>query len=156
MSMVGGPSLLTKAERLMRRTVAGATLTAVVGFSILTASPASALSFPMFDTCDAAAAAGIYNIPSDDPRYLPKLDSNGNGIACENPNYAFIPLPPMPTMGSTPGPDTQVEQLPVGGADTGVTVTPRGSGNALAALALAGLAALAGGVMTVRSRGARL
>ena len=139
----------------MRRIVAGTTVTAVVGFSLLTASPASALSFPTFENCDAAAAAGIYNIPSSDPRYLPELDSNGNGIACENPDHAFVPLPPMPTMGATPGPDSQVAQLPVGGADTGVPVTREASGGGNAALALAGAAALAAGVVTVRRRIAR-
>ena len=146
----------------MRKSVAGTALAAVVGFSALTIAPASALSFPTFDTCDAAAAAGIYNIPSDDPRYLPQLDSNGNGVACENPDYAFIPLPPMPTMPTMPNPGApppempQIEQWPVGGADTGVAVAPESSsGSGVAALALGGLAAVAAGVMTVRRRSAR-
>lgn len=37
-----------------------------------------------WENCAAAAAAGVYNIPSTDPRYAPKLDRDGDGIACES------------------------------------------------------------------------
>ncbi|MEX5236105.1 excalibur calcium-binding domain-containing protein [Kocuria arenosa] len=134
----------------MRKSVAGAALVAAVGFSTLTTAPASALSFPLFENCDAAAAAGVYNIPAGDPRYTPELDSDADGIGCENPDYAYVPLPPV---GDVPT-DPQVEQMPVGGADTGVTVAPERSSTGTAALALAGLAA-AGGVVIARRRSVR-
>lgn len=134
----------------MRKSVAGAALVAAVGFSALTAAPASALSFPLFENCDAAAAAGVYNIPAGDPRYTPELDSDADGIACENPDYAYVPLPPV---GDVPT-DPQIEQMPVGGADTGVAVSPENSSTGIAALGLAGLAA-AGGVVIARRRRVR-
>lgn len=135
----------------MRKSVAGAALVVAVGFSALTAAPASALSFPLFENCDAAAAAGVYNIPVGDPRYTPELDSDSDGIGCENPDYAYVPLPPV---GDVPT-DQQIEQMPVGGADTGVTVAPEESNTGIAALGLAGLAAAAGGVVSARRRGLR-
>jgi MYXO-CTERM domain-containing protein len=134
----------------MRTRAATAALLAAVGCSALTAAPASALSFPLFETCEAAAAAGVYNIPTGDPRYTAALDSDADGIACENPDYAYVPLPPV---GDVPT-DPQVEQMPVGGADTGVTPTPENSGTGTAALGLAGLVA-AGGVVIARRRSAR-
>ena len=94
----------------MRRSVAGSALIAAVGFSALTAAPASALSFPLFESCDAAAGAGVYNIPVGDPRYTPELDSDADGVACENADYAYVPLPPV---GDVPT-DPQIEQMPVG------------------------------------------
>ncbi len=135
----------------MRKSVARAALVAAVGFSALTTAPASALSFPLFENCDAAAAAGVYNIPAGDPRYTPELDSDADGIGCENPDYAYVPLPPV---GDVPT-DPQVEQMPVGGADTGVAVAPEQSTTGIAALGLTGLAAAAGGVVIARRRGVR-
>lgn len=136
----------------MRKSVAGAALVAAVGFSALTTAPASALSFPLFENCDAAAAAGVYNIPAGDPRYTPELDSDSDGIGCENPDYAYVPLPPV---GDVPT-DPQVEQMPVGGADTGVAVAPESSSTGIAALGLAGLAAaVTGGVVIARRRSVR-
>ncbi|MFE7630584.1 excalibur calcium-binding domain-containing protein [Kocuria sp. NPDC057446] len=137
----------------MKKSAAGAALVAAVGLSALTAAPASALSFPLFDNCDAAAAAGVYNIPAGDPRYTPALDSDADGIACENPDYAYVPLPPVGDVPVTPE-TPQVEQMPVGGADTGVSVAPEQSGTGIAALGLAGIAAATGGVVLVRRRGA--
>ncbi len=135
----------------MRKSVARAALVAAVGFSALTTAPASALSFPLFENCDAAAAAGVYNIPAGDPRYTPELDSDADGIGCENPDYAYVPLPPV---GDVPT-DPQVEQMPVGGADTGVAVASAQSTTGIAALGLTGLAAAAGGVVIARRRGVR-
>ncbi|MGX5359780.1 excalibur calcium-binding domain-containing protein [Kocuria sp. KH4] len=135
----------------MRRSAAGAALIAAVGFSALTTAPASALSFPLFESCDAAAAAGVYNIPAGDPRYTPQLDSDADGTACENPDYAYVPLPPV---GDVPT-DPQIEQMPVGGADTGVSTAPEESGTGVAALGLAGLGAAAGGVLCARRRSVR-
>ena len=135
----------------MRKSVAGTALVAAVGVSALTAAPASALSFPLFENCDAAAAAGVYNIPVGDPRYTPELDSDADGIGCENPDYAYVPLPPV---GDVPT-DPQVEQMPIGGADTGVAVALESANTGIAVLALAGLAALASGVVIALRRTAR-
>ncbi|MFI7581011.1 excalibur calcium-binding domain-containing protein [Kocuria kalidii] len=135
----------------MKKSAAGAALVAAVGFSALTAAPASALSFPLFETCDAAAGAGVYNIPVGDPRYTADLDSDSDGVACENADYAYVPLPPV---GDVPT-DPQVEQMPVGGADTGVAVAPEEPTAGIAALGLAGLAAVTGGVVIARRRTAR-
>ncbi|GEO97027.1 excalibur calcium-binding domain-containing protein [Kocuria turfanensis] len=134
----------------MRKSVAGAALVAAVGCSALTAAPASALSFPLFENCDAAAGAGVYNIPVGDPRYTPELDSDADGVACENPDYAYVPLPPV---GDVPT-DPQIEQMPVGGADTGVAMAPEKPNAGIAALGLAGLGA-AGGVLLARRRNVR-
>lgn len=136
----------------MRRSVAGAALVAAVGCSALTAAPASALSFPLFENCDAAAAAGVYNIPAGDPRYTPELDSDADGIGCENPDYAYVPLPPVGDVPTAP----QIEQMPVGGADTGVAVAPESSTAGIAALGLGGLAAAAGAVVIARRRSTRV
>ncbi|BDN85435.1 MULTISPECIES: excalibur calcium-binding domain-containing protein [Mycobacterium ulcerans group] len=38
---------------------------------------------PQYQTCSEAYAAGRSNIPSSDPDYLPKLDRDQNGVACE-------------------------------------------------------------------------
>ncbi|MEX5271324.1 excalibur calcium-binding domain-containing protein [Kocuria sabuli] len=137
----------------MNKTVAGATLIAGLGFSALAAAPASALSFPLFETCEAAAGAGVYNIPVQDPRYTAELDSDSDGIACENPAYAYVPLPPV---GDVPiGEVPQIEQMPVGGADTGVAVPAEQDGSATIAVGAAALAAVAGGAVLARRRSAR-
>lgn len=135
----------------MKKSVAGAALIAAVGFSALSAAPAAAVSYAPFANCDAAAAAGVYNIPTSDPRYTPALDSDSDGIGCESNVYPYTGLPvydptaPIPT---TP----QVEQMPVGGADTGVAVAPDTSSSGIAALGLAGIAAATGGVVIARRR----
>lgn len=135
----------------MRRSVAGSALIAAVGFSALTAAPASALSFPLFESCDAAAGAGVYNIPVGDPRYTPDLDSDADGVACENAHYAYVPLPPV---GDVPT-DPQIEQMPVGGADTGVAMAPEKSFTGIVALGLVGLGGAAGGVVLAGRRSMR-
>lgn len=135
----------------MRRSVAGSALIAAVGFSALTATPASALSFPLFENCDAAAGAGVYNIPVGDPRYTPELDSDADGVACENADYAYVPLPPV---GDVPT-DPQIEQMPVGGADTGVAMAPEKSNTGIVALGLVGLGGAAGGVVLAGRRSVR-
>lgn len=134
----------------MNKTVAGAALTAGLGFSALAGAPAAALSFPLFENCDAAAGAGVYNIPVGDPRYTAELDSDSDGIACENPAYAYVPLPPV---GDVPtGEVPQIEQMPVGGADTGVAVTPEQDSTATIAVGAAALAAVGGGAVLARRR----
>ena len=36
-----------------------------------------------FENCDAAFAAGVFNIPKSDPSYADHLDGDNDGIACE-------------------------------------------------------------------------
>ncbi len=36
-----------------------------------------------YNNCSQAKADGVCNIPQDSPYYLPKLDRDGDGIACE-------------------------------------------------------------------------
>ena len=38
-----------------------------------------------YPDCDAAFAAGAFNIPAGAPGYRPALDSNKDGVACEKP-----------------------------------------------------------------------
>jgi hypothetical protein len=137
----------------MNKTVAGAALIGGLGLSALAGAPASALSFPLFESCEAAAGAGVYNIPVEDPRYTAALDTDSDGIACENSAYAYVPLPPV---GDVPiGEVPQIEQVPVGGADTGVAVPAEQDVSATVAVGAAALAAVAGGAVLVRRRSAR-
>lgn len=138
----------------MKKSAAGAALVAAVGFSALTAAPAAAVSYAPFENCDTAAAAGVYNIPASDPRFTPALDSDSDGIGCESDVYPYAGLPVYdPTAPIPTGP--QVEQMPVGGADTGVAVAPEKPSTGIAALGLAGISALTGGVVIARRRTAR-
>ena len=61
----------------MKKITAGLGLVATLGFTGLAASPAMAVPFV---NCDAAAAAGVYNIPSTDSRYGTHLDRDLDGI----------------------------------------------------------------------------
>lgn len=164
----------------MRRTTAGAALIAAVGFSALTITPATAAVLP-FPNCDAATAAGVYNIPADSPAYAPDLDSDSDGIGCESTTIAYDAvrvaeivatdqrletLPPgvgiiagpegtdIPAGSDVPAGTGQITQVPVGGADTGVAVeAAAGNGTAAAATAGAlGMAAVACGAVLVRRR----
>lgn len=36
-----------------------------------------------FSGCKAARAAGRHNIPASDPSYRPRMDGDGDGLACE-------------------------------------------------------------------------
>ena len=116
----------------MKKSTSILAVAAVVGLSALTATPANA-TIGAYPNCSAAAAAGKFNIPAGTPGYGPHLDSDRDGIGCESA-----------TAGS------QVAQLPVGGAATGVAQQPD---NDLGILALGGLAvAAAGGAAIVRRR----
>lgn len=53
----------------------------MVGIGIATAP--AALADPPYRNCSEAHADGRYNIPSSDPAYSPKLDRDGDGLACE-------------------------------------------------------------------------
>lgn len=154
----------------MRTSVTGAALVAAAGLSALTVAPAGAAVLP-FPGCDAAEAAGVYNIPATSPAYAPALDSDSDGVGCESSIHAYDTakvaeivatdeqvqnLPPHTGIVAGPGGTglddaPQIEQMPVGGADTGVAVQPAGHGAAAAVvggLALAG----AGGAFLVRRR----
>jgi len=50
-----------------------------------------------YQTCAAAFAAGVHDIPFGDPRYLPRLDRDHDGIACEN-NGNDNPTAPVVTI----------------------------------------------------------
>lgn len=158
----------------MRRSATRAALVTAVGFSALSAAPAAADVYgPIFPVCDAAFAVGVYNIPADSPAYIPALDSDADGIACESDTYPYDAakvaeivaqrelardiLPP--NTGIIAGPDgtgleetPQIEQIPVGGADTGVAVEPANNNGATAAVGGLALAAVAGAAFVARRR----
>lgn len=140
----------------MKKIAAGATLAAAVGFSALSATPAVAAPI-VFDNCTQAASYGVYNIPAGSPGYGPHLDSDSDTIGCENGSVAYnanlVPddgvADPVPPTSEEP----QVGQMPVGGANTGVT--PESSTTSMGALALGSglvLVAAAGGTYVVRRR----
>lgn len=129
----------------MKKRTAGLALAAVTGFSVLSATPAFAMTAP-YPNCAAAAADGVYNIPQGDPRYAPGLDRDNDGIACENPESDPSPTPtPSPTTPTTPPmPPTstpQMTHMPRGGVDAGVATESRGPD--------AGTIALTGGLVLV-------
>ena len=133
----------------MKKTTAGLAVAAAAGFVALSATPASAGHFP-FPNCGAAAALGVYNIPLGTPGYAPHLDSDSDGIGCENGSIAYNAALVVDHAPTTP----QVPMVPVGGAATGVEVTTTDN---TAALALGGglvLALAAGGTYVVRRRAA--
>lgn len=159
----------------MRKSAASAALITAVGFSALSAAPASADVYgPIFPVCDAAFAAGVYNIPQGSPAYHPALDTDADGVACESEAYAYDAakvaeiveqrelardtLPP--NTGIIAGPDgtgleeaPQIEQVPVGGADTGVAVeTADGDSAAAVTGGLALTVTLAGSAFWLRRR----
>jgi hypothetical protein len=154
----------------MRKSAVSAALITAVGLSALTTAPATAAVLP-FPNCDAAAAAGVYNIPAASPAYAPAQDSDSDGVGCESDIYVYDAakvaeivatdqqlkgLPP--NTGIVAGPEgtgleeaPQIGQVPVGGADTGVAVDAA-DGNRAAAVTggLAATVALAGGVLLLR------
>ncbi|MGQ1797364.1 excalibur calcium-binding domain-containing protein [Kocuria oceani] len=156
----------------MRKSAASAALITAVGLSALTTAPATAAILP-FPNCDAAAAAGVYNIPTASPAYAPALDSDSDGVGCESDIYAYDTakvaeivatqqqlegLPPHTGIVAGPGGTglqeaPQIEQVPVGGADTGVAVdTAEGNGATAVTGGLALTVALAAGVLLLRRR----
>lgn len=142
----------------MKKRTAGLALAAVTGLSALSATPAFAVTSTPYENCDVAAAENVYNIPSDDPRYAPKLDRNGNGIGCEDDTKP--PAPPLvvptptdsPTPTNSPMPTDQMSGMPRGGVDAGVTPE---KGTDFGSVALAGglvLVAAGAGTYVVRRR----
>lgn len=162
----------------MRKSAASAALIGAVGFSALSMAPASAAMLP-FQNCEAAGAAGVYNIPASSPAYSAALDSDSDGVGCESDVYGYDTvrvgeivasderLAQMPEgTGIVAGPEgtdleqlpqlpqvPQVEQAPVGGADTGVAVEPAGGNGGAALTGGLVLAAVAGGAFFIRRRG---
>lgn len=123
----------------MKKSTAAISLAAVVGLSALTATPANAIVGAAWANCTQAAAHNAFNIPVGDPGYGPHLDSDSDGIGCENA-----------AAGGTIANDPQVSNMPVGGADTGVA---QETDNGMGLLALGGLvAAAATGTVIVRRR----
>ena len=148
----------------MKKTTAGLTFAAVTGFGLLTAGPALAAQPPTppptdpprppYVNCDEAAAENVYNIPSTHPRYGAHLDNDMDGIGCEDSTkpMAAVAAPQAMDANGTWG-VPQVDQMPAGGANTGITQAPEESNAGI--LALSGglvLAAAAGGTYVVRRR----
>lgn len=129
----------------MKKSTAVLALSAVVGLSVVSVSPAMAVT-GAYPNCAAAAAEGVYNIPAGAPGYGAHLDSDSDGIGCENANFAYRPAQPVAVPGQ------QVAQMPIGGAATGVS---QESGWGDTALVLGGglvLMAAAGGTYVLRRR----
>ena len=130
---------------------------------VVAPAPTTTGSSPfVFDNCSQAASFGVYNIPVGSPGYGPHLDSDLDGIGCENGNYVYdsslVPVETAPgeyqheIVDRVPaGGYDQVAQVPVGGADTGVIVEESSS---VSGLALGGMAlvAAAGATFMVRRR----
>lgn len=152
----------------MNKNTAGASLAVAVGLSALTAVPAAAATGdPMvFTDCATAAGYGVHNIPVGSPSYSAGLvDEDGDGVVCEDAQWPYdptrIPVEIAPgeyrhtiidwIPGAGPGTDgfSQVGQVPVGGADTGVTVE-KDSG--ASGFALGGLGLLAAAAVALRRR----
>lgn len=143
----------SKKGQHMKKSTAVFSLAAVVGFTALSATPAMAVT-PAFPNCDAAAAAGVYNIPAGAPGYGAHLDRDNDGIGCENGDVAYQPAPSAPEAVAPVEETQQVTQMPVGGADTGVAQEdPNNLGVAVLGGGLV-LAAAAGGTYVVRRRNA--
>jgi len=131
----------------MKKSALVFSLAAAAGFSALSAAPALAVT-GAYPNCSAAAAEGVYNIPIGAPGYGAHLDSDSDGVGCENSDAAYAPAPAAPVEAP------QVGQMPVGAPDTGIT---QENTSDLDALALGGglvLAAAAGGTYLVRRRSA--
>lgn len=85
----------------MKKTAAALAALAAVGFTGLSMAPASAAPM-VFESCGQAKSYGVYNIRVGTPGYGPKLDRDGDGLACENGAVAYNPnlvpgyVPPAP------------------------------------------------------------
>jgi Excalibur calcium-binding domain len=135
----------------MNKSTAGIALAAAVGLSALSAAPAMASHSP-FQNCGEAEALGVFNIPASSPLYGTHLDSDLDGIGCENANAVFNPnlVPVHDTNNQVP--NNQVRQTPVGGAATGVAQDAPDNTGLLALTGGLVLAAAAGGTFVVRRR----
>ncbi|MFF0905520.1 UNVERIFIED_CONTAM: hypothetical protein RF653_17760 [Kocuria sp. CPCC 205316] len=163
----------------MKNSAAGVATAAAIGLVALTAAPAAAApGDPMvFTDCATAAGYGVHNIPVGSVSHSSSLvDDDGDGVVCESAEWAYDPTRiPVENEsggythtvvdwvpGAGPGPDaqpgevpgvdpyTQVDEVPVGGADTGAAADS-GSGGPVLAGGLALVAAAA--AVAVRRRG---
>lgn len=156
----------------MNKRIAGLSLAAAAGFTVLSAAPALASGGPgdpkppppmPYANCSEAAAEGVYNIPTGHPRYGSHLDEDMDGIGCEDSSKPMAAWAPAPAAdgghsgggwmmdGSGAWTHQQVGQVPTGGAGTGITEEPLQAGAGV--IALGGglvLAAAAGGTYAVR------
>lgn len=131
------------------------TAATVAGLTGLSTAPAFAVVLP-FDNCTEAANVGVFNIPIGTPGYQPGLDADGDGFGCDaqgNPAYDSTIVDrivaentPVVTPPVTATPPQQMGQMPVGGADTGVSQAPEESS--------AGALVLGGGLVLVAVGGA--
>lgn len=157
----------SKVSTAMKRSLAGATAAAVLGLSVITMSPATAAPF---ENCTAAENAGRTNIPVGDPQYGEHLDSDLDGIGCEDggsvpttdvvdtpdvvqPPVAEPNTPSDTQIGPPPADTTVVDAPPVNtglNVDGGVEETRTGA----YALGAAGIAALAAAGFGLRRRSA--
>lgn len=131
----------------MKKTLTGLTLAAAFGFTALAASPAAAA--PPYANCDAANAEGAFNIKVGEPGYEPRLDRDGDGVACEGTPPPPPPTPPTTT--PTPPNGNQMDQTPKGGANTGVSADG-GTDATGVLLAAGGVVAIAGIAVGVRRK----
>jgi hypothetical protein len=135
----------------MKKSTSILAVAAVVGLSALTATPASA-TIGAYPNCDAAAAAGAFNIPVGAPGYGPNLDRDKDGIACEQGGEPVAQAPAQPQAPTQGQVTAQVAKKPVGGAPTGIE---QETDNGMGFLALGGLvAAAATATVVVRRRSA--
>lgn len=123
-----------------------------------TTTPVTPINTAVFENCTEARAAGAVNIPATDPRYGTHLDRDLDGIGCEQGTDEvetgtdiIVDTVPESWGNGTGTGYGQVGQVPVGGADTGVTVEESSS---VSGLALGGMAlvAAAGATFMVRRR----
>ncbi|GEO97529.1 excalibur calcium-binding domain-containing protein [Kocuria turfanensis] len=142
----------------MKKSAAGAALVAAVGFSALSVSPAMAFPDLPFQNCDDAAARGAYNIPANSSAYSPALDRDGDGVGCESDTMPWDPssltglaVPEWPII-EDPYAQPQVEEVPIGGADTGVVVEDSTDAGAVAVGGGLAVLAAAGGAYLLRRR----
>lgn len=115
-----------------------------------------------WDNCSEAFANGVANIPAGTPGYGTHLDSDLDGIGCElngDDSAGVVPANLVAgqadhTTQTEVAAGSQVEQIPVGGADTGVaTQTSEGITPGLLGLGAASvIATVMGGLALRRTR----
>lgn len=54
-------------------------------FSLLGVTPLASAAGPVYSNCDEAHAAGVFDIPADDPAYWDDGDRDDDGFACDSP-----------------------------------------------------------------------
>lgn len=143
----------------MKKTTAGAALAAAIGLSALTATPAMAVPYV---NCDAAEAAGVYNIQKGDSRYGEHLDSDLDGVGCENSSYGLTPVdtvvgePTTDDVVTTPvapvAEQPQIAEMPAGAVDAGVTAEESSNTGIVTFAGALALAGAAGATVVVRRR----